>query len=188
MALLRRWNVNGYSAGRIGRRKDGRQVKPGTYDYQGARESLGLAPSAPPQQVISAVMIDQDAQHSTSIPLKAELQRELTKALACNAKNAATIKSLQKQNETMKTTISLQKTETKFLVEDRRQLRREKRALVKTYETRLKDAEEEGRAMKKMLIEENRMFFKSFSAKVNKLEQTNQNNDTKMEKYQSYRR
>jgi hypothetical protein len=121
---------------RIGRQKDGRQVKPGTYNLQGACESLGLAPSAPPQQMISAVMIDQDAQHSASVPLKAELQRELTKALACNAKNAATIECLQKQNKTMKTTISLQKTETKLLVEDRRQLRREKMALVKAYETR----------------------------------------------------
>jgi hypothetical protein len=70
----------------------------------------------------------------------------------------------------MKTTISLQKTKTKLLVEDRRQLRREKRTLGKAYETRLKDAEEEGRAMKKTLIEENRTFFKSFSAEVNKLE------------------
>jgi hypothetical protein len=58
-SLERKWLLRRKK--RIGRQKDGRQVKPGTYDYQGARESLGLAPSAPLQQVISAVMINQDA-------------------------------------------------------------------------------------------------------------------------------
>ncbi len=82
--------------------------------------TLGLALSTPPQQVISAVMINQDPQHSARVPLKAVQQHEMTKALACNVKDATTIECLQKQNKTQKTTISLQKTEVKALVEDRR--------------------------------------------------------------------
>jgi hypothetical protein len=35
-------------------------VKRGSYNYIGVRESHGLASSAPPQQVLSALMIDQD--------------------------------------------------------------------------------------------------------------------------------
>jgi hypothetical protein len=82
----------------IGRQKDGRKVKQGTYDYQGACESHGLAHSAPPQHVTSAVMSDcLERRHAVITPLKAELQRELKKALACNVKNAATIKCLKKE-------------------------------------------------------------------------------------------
>ncbi len=66
----------------IGRRKDGRKVKHGTYNYQGVCESHSLAPSAPPQQVLSAVMIDQDPQHSDFVPLKSELQQDLKNSLA----------------------------------------------------------------------------------------------------------
>ena len=59
--LKRKWLLHRKKA--IGRRKDGRKVKHGTYDYLGVRESHGLAPSAPPQQVLSAVMIDQGQRH-----------------------------------------------------------------------------------------------------------------------------
>jgi len=52
--------------------------------------TLGLALSTPPQQVISAVMINQDPQHSARVPLKAVQQHEMTKALACNVKDATT--------------------------------------------------------------------------------------------------
>jgi hypothetical protein len=37
----------------IGRRKDGKQTRRGSYDYQGVRASHGLNSSAPPQQVLS---------------------------------------------------------------------------------------------------------------------------------------
>jgi hypothetical protein len=70
--LKRKWLLNRKKA--IGRRKDDRKVKHGTYDYLGVRESHGLAPSAPPQQVLSAVMIDQGQRHSAIAPIKSELQ------------------------------------------------------------------------------------------------------------------
>jgi len=72
--LLRRKKV-------IGRRKDGRKVKHGTYDFLGVRESHGLPPSAPPQQVLSAVISDQGHRHTSSVPLKSELQHISRKPL-----------------------------------------------------------------------------------------------------------
>ena len=87
--LKRKWLLRRKKT--IGRRKDGRKVKLGTYDYLGVRESHGLAPSAPPQQVLSAVMIDQGQRQSAIVPLKSELQQDLKKALACNHKQSETI-------------------------------------------------------------------------------------------------
>jgi hypothetical protein len=114
--LKRRWLLRRKKA--IGRHKDGRKVKHGTYNYVGMRESLGLAHSAPPQHVLSAVMIDQDHQHFAIVPLKSDLQRDLKKALACNLKHLETIKHLKNENHLQKATISLPKSETKALVED----------------------------------------------------------------------
>ena len=54
---------------------------------------------------------------------------------------------------------------------------------MKAFQTRLKDVEEESSTMKKFLIKENRTLYKSFSAEVKKLEQRNQNNDTKIKQY-----
>jgi hypothetical protein len=59
----------------IGRQKDGRQVKPGTSNHTGLHEAHGPPPSAPPQQVISALMADQtEGQILASAPLKKELE------------------------------------------------------------------------------------------------------------------
>lgn len=168
----------------IGRRKDGRKVKHGTYDFLGARESHGLAPSAPPQQVLSAVISDQGHRHTSSVPLKSELERHLKKAVACNLKHQETIKRLKNDNDLQKVRISLQKTEAKVLVEERRQLRGEKRTLVKEFNTKLKKVEDESSASKKLLAEENRSLRNSFGAEVRKMEKRNNNNSIKIEQHQ----
>ena len=79
----------------IGWHKDRRKVKHGLYNYIGVCESNGLASSAPPQQVLSALMIDQDPGNSDSVLLKSELQRDLKNSLACNIKDAASIECLK---------------------------------------------------------------------------------------------
>jgi hypothetical protein len=180
--LKRRWLLRRKKT--IGRHKDGRKVKHGTYDYLGVRESHGLAPSAPPQQVLSAVMIDHDHRHSAIVPCKSELKRDLKKALACNLKHSETIKRLKNENHLQKVTISLRKAETKALVEERRQLRGEKRTLANEFKTKLKNVEDESSASKKSLIEENSSLYKSFSAEVRKLEERNNNNNIKIEQHQ----
>jgi hypothetical protein len=53
-------------------------------------------------------------------------------------KNVATIKCLRKENDIQKNKIILHKTEVKMLVEDRNQLREEKRTLVKAFHAWLK--------------------------------------------------
>ncbi len=67
----------------------------------------------------------------------------------------------------------MHKTEAKVLLDDCNQLHGEKKTLVKAFQTRLRDVEEESSAMKKSLIKENRTLYKSFSAEVKKLEQRN---------------
>ena len=136
-------------------RKDGRKVKRGLHDYIGVRESHGLASSAPPQQVLSVLMIDQHPGHSDSVPLKSELQRDLKNSLACNVKDAASIECLKQDNKIQQNTITLQKEKLKMLGEDRRQVHGEKRTLEKTFQTELKEVGEDRSKLKSALTEEN---------------------------------
>ena len=78
----------------------------------------------------------------------------------------------------------MRKSEAKALVEERRQLRGEKRTLAKEFKTKLKNVEDESSASKKSLIEENRSLCKSFSAEVRKLEERNNIHDIKIEQHQ----
>ena len=88
----------------IGRRKDGRQKKTGSYDYADVRVSHGLNSTARSQEVLSAV-VGTRGEGSTAIvptPLKTELQRDLKKAIASNLKYAASTECLKKENEIQK--------------------------------------------------------------------------------------
>ena len=83
----------------IGRRKDGSKVKRSTYNYTSVRVLYDLPPSAPPQQVSSAVMTDQlEDQVVTSVPLKSELERNLKIAQSTILKRSDTIQHLKKDN------------------------------------------------------------------------------------------
>jgi hypothetical protein len=148
------------------------------------RESHGLPLSAPPQQVMSAIMADRvEGQYVASAPLKSELQRDLKKALACNKKNTFTIEHFRKANDLQKITISLCKTEAKALMKDRYKLRGKKRSLVKAFNIWMKELNDEKSALKKLLVEENRLLYKSFSGEIKKLEKRNNQNDSKIERY-----
>ena len=88
----------------IGRRKDGRQKKTGSYDYAGVRVSHGLNSTARSQDVLSAV-VGTRGEGTTAVvsaPLKTELQRDLKKAIASNLKYAASTECLKKENEIQK--------------------------------------------------------------------------------------
>jgi hypothetical protein len=147
----------------IGRHKDGKQKKHGSYDYQGVRASHGLNSSAPPQQVKSALMANQDDRPDVgTVPLKAELQRDLEKAIASNLEYAASTECLKNQNDIQQNTISLQQEKLKALFDDRRQLRGEKRTLEKAFHARLKEVGEERRTLKSTLTEENRLLHTSY--------------------------
>jgi hypothetical protein len=154
----------------IGRRKDGRQKKTGSYDYADVRVSHGLNSTARSQEVLSAV-VGTRGEGSTAIvptPLKTELQRDLKKAIASNLKYAASTECLKKENEIRKKKISSQEEKMKALVEDRCQLRGEKRSLEKDYHARLKEVCEERQTLKIELIQENRLLRKSYNAEVKK--------------------
>jgi hypothetical protein len=153
----------------IGRRKDGKQKKESSYNYQGVRVSHGLHSFAPPQQVKSAVMTNQHKRCDVGCaPLKTELQRDLKKAIANNLKYAASIKCLKKENDIQQNTISLQKEKVKTHVEVCNQLRGEKRSLEKAFHARLKEVGEERSKLKSTLTKENRLLHKSYNAEVQK--------------------
>jgi hypothetical protein len=83
----------------IGRRKDGSKVKRSTYNYTSVRVLYDLPPSAPSQQVSSAVMTDQlEDQGVTSVPLKSGLERNLKIAQSTILKRSDTIQHLKKDN------------------------------------------------------------------------------------------
>ena len=94
------------------------------------------------------------------------------------------MKRLKNDNDLQKVRISLQTTEAKVLVEEHRQLRGEKRTLVKEFNTKLKKVEDESSASKKLLAEENRSLRNSFGAEVRKMEKRNNNNSIKIEQHQ----
>ncbi len=54
---------------------------------------------------------------------------------------------------------------------------------MKAFTTRLKEVDDKKSALKKLLVEENRMLYKSFSGEIKKLEQRNHDNDSKIELY-----
>ncbi len=123
---------------------DTRMESRSSYDYQGVHVSHGLNSSAPPQQVKSALMTNQHERCDVcTVPLKAELQRDLEKSIARNLEYAVSTEYLKKENTIQQNTISLQEEKLKALVEDRQQLRGEKRTLEKAFHARLKEVGEE---------------------------------------------
>jgi hypothetical protein len=155
----------------IGRRKDGLQKKTGSYDFAGVRRSHGLHSSAPPQQVIRAVMMNRDTRRQDGdvrAPLKSELQRDLKVAMATNSKYAASIESLKEANLMQQDLLSLHKEKVNTLVASCNQLRGERRTSEKAFQTQLKEVGQETKQIKSLLTEENRFLRKLYSAEAKK--------------------